>query len=65
MTEGRIISGGSTLTMQVARLLEPRSERSIAAKLRQIVRAIEIERTLEQGRSAEPLSQSRALWRQS
>jgi penicillin-binding protein 1C len=44
--EGRIISGGSTLTMQVARLLEPRAERSLIAKLRQIVRAIEIERTL-------------------
>ncbi len=39
-----IVSGGSTLTMQVARLLEPRQEKSIAAKLRQIVRAIEIER---------------------
>ncbi len=44
--EGRIISGGSTLTMQVARLLEPRSERSMAAKLRQAVRAIQIERAL-------------------
>jgi penicillin-binding protein 1C len=43
---GHIVSGGSTLTMQVARLLEPRSERSLAAKLRQIVRAIEIERHL-------------------
>ena len=32
--------------MQVARLLEPRAERSFAAKLRQIVRAIEIERSL-------------------
>ena len=32
--------------MQVARLLEPRSERSLTAKLRQIVRAIEIERVL-------------------
>ena len=42
----RIVSGGSTLTMQVARLLEPRSERSFGAKLRQMVRAIEIERTL-------------------
>src|SRR5262249_6799156 len=30
----------------VARLLEPRTERSLAAKLRQVVRAIEIERTL-------------------
>ena len=46
VTSGHIRSGGSTLTMQVARLLEPRSDRSFAAKLRQIVRAIEIERVL-------------------
>lgn len=46
MTSGHIRSGGSTLTMQVARLLEPRGERSLRAKLRQIVRAIEIERAL-------------------
>src|SRR5581483_2175679 len=39
------ISGGSTLTMQVARLLEPR-ERTLSAKLRQIVRAVELERAL-------------------
>ncbi len=45
-TSGRIRSGGSTLTMQVARLLEPRSGRSFVAKLRQMVRAIEIERAL-------------------
>jgi penicillin-binding protein 1C len=44
LTHGRILSGGSTLTMQVARLLEPRAERSLLAKLRQIVRAVEIER---------------------
>ncbi|MCZ7643008.1 MAG: penicillin-binding protein 1C [Pseudorhodoplanes sp.] len=43
---GRIVSGASTLTMQVARLLEPRSERSLVAKLRQMVRAIQIERAL-------------------
>ena len=43
---GRIVSGASTISMQVARLLEPRSERSFAAKLRQIVRAIELERAL-------------------
>src|SRR3954471_14210449 len=42
---GQTISGASTLTMQVARLLEPR-ERTLLAKLRQIVRAIEIERKL-------------------
>ena len=41
-TRGRIVSGGSTLTMQVARLLEPR-ERSLAAKLRQMTRAWQIE----------------------
>ena len=45
-TSGRIHSGGSTLTMQVARLLEPRSGRSFLRKLRQIVRAVEIERVL-------------------
>jgi len=45
-TSGHVRSGGSTLTMQVARLLEPRSNRNISAKLRQIVRAVEIERAL-------------------
>ncbi|HEY5794797.1 MAG TPA: penicillin-binding protein 1C [Bosea sp. (in: a-proteobacteria)] len=44
LLNGRIVSGGSTLTMQVARLLEPREERNLAAKLRQAVRAIELER---------------------
>ena len=41
---GRVVSGGSTLTMQVARLLEPRPERTLAAKAAQIARAIELER---------------------
>ncbi len=41
---GRIVSGGSTITMQVARLIEPRPERSSAAKLRQMARAIDLER---------------------
>ena len=41
---GRIISGGSTLTMQVARLLEGPHERSASAKLRQMLRAIQLER---------------------
>ncbi len=43
VTSGHIVSGGSTITMQVARLLEPRRERSLDAKLHQIVRAIELE----------------------
>jgi penicillin-binding protein 1C len=46
LRNGRIVSGASTLSMQVARLLEPRAERTIEAKLRQIVRAVEIERIL-------------------
>jgi penicillin-binding protein 1C len=41
---GHIISGGSTLTMQAARLLAPRAEKSVGAKLDQIVRALKIER---------------------
>ncbi len=45
-SSGHIVSGGSTITMQVARLLEPRQHRSLAAKLRQIARALEIERAL-------------------
>jgi len=43
---GRIVSGGSTLSMQVARLIEPRRERSFATKLIQIARAVQIERRL-------------------
>ena len=45
-TRGQIVSGGSTITMQLARLMEPRRERSVYAKLRQMVRALEIERRL-------------------
>src|SRR5271166_7206372 len=44
LTHGHVVSGGSTLTMQVARLIEPRAERTLDAKLRQIARALEIER---------------------
>lgn len=43
VANGRVVSGGSTLTMQVARLLEPRDERTLSAKLRQIIRAIQLE----------------------
>jgi penicillin-binding protein 1C len=46
VTRGHIVSGGSTITMQLARLMEPRRERSFYAKLRQIVRALELERRL-------------------
>ena len=46
VTRGHIVSGGSTITMQLARLMEPRRERSVYAKLRQMVRALEIERQM-------------------
>ncbi len=45
-TSGHIVSGGSTITMQLARMMEPRRERSVYAKLRQMLRALEIERQL-------------------
>lgn len=40
----RVVSGASTLTMQVARLIEPRDERTVSAKIRQVARALELER---------------------
>ena len=43
---GRIVSGGSTLTMQVARLLEQGWTRSVSAKLRQMVHADVLEHQL-------------------
>ncbi|HEY1613896.1 MAG TPA: penicillin-binding protein 1C [Rhizomicrobium sp.] len=39
---GRIVSGGSTLTMQAARLLEPRP-RGLVTKIFQMVRAVQLE----------------------
>ncbi|UFX41855.1 penicillin-binding protein 1C [Bradyrhizobium sp. 41S5] len=50
LTRGRIVSGGSTITMQLARLIEPRHQRSVYAKLRQMVRAVELERRLSKDR---------------
>ncbi len=46
VTRGHIVSGGSTISMQLARLMEPRRERSVYAKVRQMVRAVELERRL-------------------
>ncbi len=42
---GRFVSGASTITQQVARMTRPR-ERSIAGKIREIARAVRIERIL-------------------
>ncbi|KQO83619.1 penicillin-binding protein 1C [Rhizobium sp. Leaf262] len=46
LTHGRIVSGASTLSMQVARLIEPRTDRSFSAKFLQMARAWQIERRL-------------------
>jgi penicillin-binding protein 1C len=46
IARGHVVSGGSTLTMQVARLIEPRDERNLSAKLRQMTRAWQMERRL-------------------
>jgi len=47
LRHGRIVSGGSTLTMQVARLIDPalagRPSRSVHAKARQLWRALQLE----------------------
>jgi penicillin-binding protein 1C len=43
---GRIVSGGSTITMQVARLLEPRPERTLGAKFAEMIRAVQLESRL-------------------
>ena len=47
ISQGHIVSGGSTLTMQVARLLEPRRERSVYAKFSQTIRALQLEWALD------------------
>ena len=46
MRHGRPVSGGSTLTMQVARLLDRRHDRSLTTKWLQIVRALQLETRL-------------------
>lgn len=42
----QLVSGASTLTMQVARLIEERHERTASGKLRQMVRALQLEERL-------------------
>ena len=57
-----VVSGGSTLTMQVARLLEPRAERTIRAKLHQIVARHRARAKAEQSRkSCRSISRSRPM----
>jgi penicillin-binding protein 1C len=40
---GHVVSGGSTLTMQVARLLEPPKKRGLGTKFFQMIRAFQLE----------------------
>ncbi|MEO0608222.1 MAG: penicillin-binding protein 1C, partial [Pseudomonadota bacterium] len=40
---GRVVSGGSTISMQTARLLEPRPNRTVTAKLAEMWRAHQLE----------------------
>ncbi len=42
IVNGRVVSGGSTLTMQVARILDPH-RRTLGGKLKQILRALQLE----------------------
>ena len=42
LSGGRVVSGGSTLSMQVARLLDPH-DRTLAGKLRQLWRTLQLE----------------------
>ncbi len=44
LTRGRIVSGGSTLTMQVVRLSERLGTRNVSGKFGQIVKALALER---------------------
>jgi len=45
LTRGRVVSGGSTISMQTARLLEPR-RRTFLAKVLQALRAVQLEARL-------------------
>lgn len=48
LRHGRIVSGGSTLTMQLVRVLEPRS-RTLSAKIIEALRAVQLELHLSKG----------------
>jgi penicillin-binding protein 1C len=60
---GRIVSGGSTLTMQVARLIGGEPTRNIAGKLRQMVHADMLERSLSKDDILDALPDAGAPYR--
>ncbi|KAF0219288.1 MAG: Penicillin-binding protein, partial [Rhodospirillaceae bacterium] len=45
LSQGRVVSGGSTLSMQLARLLEPKP-RTMTAKLKEMARAVQLQMRL-------------------
>ncbi|MHA7773447.1 penicillin-binding protein 1C [Roseibium sp. M-1] len=45
LRQGRVVSGGSTLTMQVARLLEETPTKSVQRKYEQLLKAVQLENT--------------------
>ncbi len=59
---GGSVSGGSTLTMQVVRMLEPRP-RTIDAKVDQIFKALRLERALGKQKHPRSISDARSVWR--
>ncbi len=61
---GRIVSGGSTLSMQLARLIEPREGRTLGAKLRQIAARHPDRAPALQARDPRAIPDACALWRQ-
>ena len=46
LRHGRVVSGGSTLTMQVARLLDEKPTRSLGRKYAQMLKAVQLEKHL-------------------
>jgi penicillin-binding protein 1C len=52
LAEGRVVSGGSTLTMQIARMMEPKS-RNWSNKVIEILRALQLELRFSKGRLLE------------
>ena len=65
VSAGHIVSGGSTLTMQVARILEPPRSRGIGTKLFQMMRALQLEERYSKDEITLLLSYARAVRRQS
>ena len=65
VTRGHIVSGGSTITMQLARLMEPRRERSVSCQAAPDRPRGRDRAAVEQGADSRSVSGAGALWRQS